>query len=93
MQNTKSLNPAVALHGDVIAHMFGNLKIFAGADEIDAYSRFLREVGMPELGYGQLLWLVRVVLLVCVTLHRCSTPESVAAESSMRHRAERIDGQ
>jgi hypothetical protein len=24
---------------------------------------------MPELGYGQLLWIVRIVLLVCVTLH------------------------
>ena len=53
----------------VIAHMLGNLKIFSGPDEINAYSRFLREVGMPELGYGQLLWVVRIVLLVSVTLH------------------------
>src|SRR6266404_6631514 len=53
----------------VIAHMVGNLKIFVGPDEINAYSRFLREVGMPELGYGQLLWVVRTVLLVCVFLH------------------------
>src|SRR6202047_5521623 len=52
-----------------IAHMLGNFKIFSGPDEINAYSRFLREVGMPELGYGQLLWVVRIVLLVCVTLH------------------------
>src|ERR1700756_4508524 len=57
------------LIGFVIAHMLGNLKIFAGPDEINAYSRFLREVGWPELGHGQLLWLVRIVLLVCVTLH------------------------
>ena len=48
----------VALIGFVIAHMLGNLKIFAGPDEINTYSRFLREVGMPELGYGQLLWVV-----------------------------------
>src|ERR1700741_4984719 len=53
----------------VIAHMLGNLKIFTGPDEINAYSRFLREVGMPELGYGQLLWVVRIVLLICVILH------------------------
>lgn len=53
----------------VIAHMLGNLKIFIGPDEINAYSRFLREVGTPELGYGQLLWVIRIVLLVCVTLH------------------------
>ena len=55
--------------GFVIGHVFGNLKIFEGPDQINAYSRFLREVGMPELGYGQLLWLVRIVLLVSVTLH------------------------
>jgi len=53
----------------VIAHMLGNLKIFAGPDEINAYSRFLREVGWPAVGDGQLLWFVRIVLLVSVTLH------------------------
>src|SRR5258705_12306110 len=53
----------------VIAHMLGNLEIFTGPDEINAYSRFLRDVGMPELRYGQLLWVVRFVLIVCVPLH------------------------
>jgi succinate dehydrogenase cytochrome b subunit len=53
----------------VIAHMAGNLKIFSGREEINAYSRFLREVGWPEIGYGQLLWIVRIVLLVCVSFH------------------------
>jgi succinate dehydrogenase / fumarate reductase, cytochrome b subunit len=59
----------VVLIGFVIAHMLGNLKIFSGPDEINAYSRFLREVGSPELAYGQLLWVVRIVLLICVALH------------------------
>ena len=59
----------VILVGFVIAHMLGNLKIFAGPDEINAYSRFLREVGWPAVGDGQLLWFVRIVLLVSVTLH------------------------
>jgi succinate dehydrogenase / fumarate reductase, cytochrome b subunit len=53
----------------VISHVVGNLKIFSGPVEINAYSRFLREVGWPELGYGQLLWIVRIVLLVCAILH------------------------
>ena len=57
------------LIGFVLAHMIGNLKIFTGPDEINAYSRFLREMGMPALGYGELLWVVRIVLLTCVTLH------------------------
>ena len=59
----------VVFVGFVIAHMLGNLKIFSGPDEINAYSRFLREVGSPELAYGQLLWVVRFVLLACVALH------------------------
>jgi succinate dehydrogenase / fumarate reductase, cytochrome b subunit len=53
----------------IIAHMAGNLKIFSGSDTINAYSRFLREVAYPELEYGQLLWIVRIVLLVSVLLH------------------------
>ena len=59
----------LVLIGFVIGHVVGNLKIFSGPNEINAYSRFLREVGQPELGYGQLLWIVRIVLLVCVGLH------------------------
>jgi succinate dehydrogenase / fumarate reductase, cytochrome b subunit len=53
----------------VLAHMLGNLKIFAGPDEINAYSRALRTLGQPELGYGDALWIVRIVLLTAVTLH------------------------
>ena len=53
----------------VIGHMVGNLKIFSGPEEINAYSRFLREVAYPEFGNGQLLWIVRVVLLTCALLH------------------------
>ena len=53
----------------VVGHMLGNLKIFSGPEEINAYSRFLREVGWPEFAYGDLLWGVRIVLLVCAVLH------------------------
>jgi succinate dehydrogenase / fumarate reductase cytochrome b subunit len=59
----------IVLIGFVIGHMLGNLKIFSGPDSINAYSRFLREIGSPELAYGQLLWVVRIVLLICVALH------------------------
>ncbi len=53
----------------VLAHMVGNLKIFSGPEEINAYSRFLREVGQPEFSYGQVLWIVRIILLICVFFH------------------------
>jgi succinate dehydrogenase / fumarate reductase cytochrome b subunit len=53
----------------IITHVVGNLKIFGGPDEINTYSRFLRTVAYPEFGNGEVLWIVRIVLLVCVTLH------------------------
>lgn len=43
--------------------MIGNFKIFHGPSAINVYAAFLREMGQPELGYGQLLWVVRIVLL------------------------------
>ncbi|MBN9394616.1 MAG: succinate dehydrogenase cytochrome b subunit [Candidatus Melainabacteria bacterium] len=59
----------LVLIGFVIGHVAGNLKIFIGPEAINAYSRFLREVGQPELEYEQVLWIVRSVLLACVALH------------------------
>jgi succinate dehydrogenase / fumarate reductase cytochrome b subunit len=55
--------------GFVIAHMLGNLKIFRSAETIDAYAVFLRTIGEPMFTYGLLLWVVRIVLLICVALH------------------------
>jgi succinate dehydrogenase / fumarate reductase cytochrome b subunit len=59
----------LVLVGFVIAHMLGNLKIFLGAEAIDAYAAFLRTMGEPLAPYGLLLWLVRILLLTCVALH------------------------
>ena len=47
----------------VIAHMVGNLQIFVGAAKINAYSHFLHHT------IGELLWLMRIILLVAVVLH------------------------
>ena len=49
--------------GFVLLHMIGNLQIFEGAARINAYSHFLHYT------INELLWLVRVVLLVAVVLH------------------------
>ena len=46
----------------VIGHMLGNLQVFIGAAKINAYSAFLKST-------GELLWLVRLGLLVAVLLH------------------------
>jgi succinate dehydrogenase / fumarate reductase, cytochrome b subunit len=53
----------------LVAHMVGNLKIFFGAEAIDTYGAWLREVGEPALPHGTVLWLVRLVLLVSVVAH------------------------
>lgn len=57
------------LVGFIVLHVHGNLKIFYGAEKMDAYSAFLREVGEPVFGYGEILWIVRAVLLLSVLLH------------------------
>ena len=59
----------IVLIGFVIGHMVGNLKIFLGPGEINAYASFLRTVGAPAFGNEQVLWLVRIFLIICVTLH------------------------
>ena len=53
----------------VVVHMIGNLKIYQGPAKFDAYAEFLREVGHPVLGHGQMLWIARVVLLLCLGVH------------------------
>src|SRR2546428_11475499 len=59
----------ILLVGFVVAHMLGNLKIFLGAEAINAYAAFLRTMGEPLFPYGVLLWVVGIVLLACVALH------------------------
>jgi succinate dehydrogenase / fumarate reductase cytochrome b subunit len=59
----------VVLLGFVLVHMVGNLKVFLGAEHFDAYAEWLRTVGAPLFGRGQLLWIARSILLLAVALH------------------------
>jgi succinate dehydrogenase / fumarate reductase cytochrome b subunit len=59
----------VILLGFVLGHMVGNLKVFQGPEHFDAYAEGLRTIGAPLFGRGQLLWAVRLVLLLAVVLH------------------------
>jgi succinate dehydrogenase / fumarate reductase cytochrome b subunit len=54
----------VVLFGFVVAHMAGNLQLYAGAEVMDAYGQFLH-----ELFHGAGLWIARAVLFACVVLH------------------------
>lgn len=53
----------------LIGHMIGNLKAFLGREHLNAYSEGLRTVGEPFFARGQVLWLVRGVMVLAVALH------------------------
>jgi succinate dehydrogenase / fumarate reductase cytochrome b subunit len=59
----------ILLVGFVLAHMFGNLKAFAGAESFNAYAEFLREVGYPAVPHNGILWVTRLALLAAVGIH------------------------
>lgn len=46
----------------VIGHLLGNLSIFLGPDAINSYAQFLQ-------GLGEILWVIRLVLLACLVFH------------------------
>ncbi|MFN7971695.1 MAG: succinate dehydrogenase cytochrome b subunit [Acidobacteriota bacterium] len=52
--------------------MAGNLKLYLGAEAINHYAVFLREVGTPLFPRGTLLWVARLVLLAMVGIHMAS---------------------
>jgi succinate dehydrogenase / fumarate reductase cytochrome b subunit len=53
----------------VVAHLVGNLKVFEGPARFNAYADGLRAVGAPFFARGQVLWIVRGVLLAAVSAH------------------------
>jgi succinate dehydrogenase / fumarate reductase cytochrome b subunit len=53
----------------LLAHMLGNLKIFFGPHDFDAYAGWLRTIGEPVLHGAWFLWIQRAVLGVAVVLH------------------------
>jgi len=61
----------------LIAHVAGNLFAFRGSEALNAYSAFLKST-------GELLWVVRIVLIVSVILHVIA-----AYQLTMQNRAAR----
>jgi succinate dehydrogenase / fumarate reductase cytochrome b subunit len=67
----------VILFGFVIGHLAGNLQIFEGRAKINAYGRFLHSI-------GELLWPVRILLLVAVALHITATVQLALVKKRAR---------
>lgn len=59
----------IALLGYVLAHMIGNLKLYYGPADMNAYGEWLRNLAYPLLKETQALWLMRTGLLVAFVLH------------------------
>src|SRR5262249_48366257 len=67
----------VILFGFVLVHMAGNLQVFLGREEFDAYGRLLRTE--PAL-----LWLARIILLASVILHIVAAIQLTALNQKAR---------
>jgi succinate dehydrogenase / fumarate reductase cytochrome b subunit len=68
----------------VLVHMIGNLKAYLGPNHFDDYALWLRRLLEPLFPYSGVLWVLRVVLVVCLVGH-----VSCAAILTRRARAAR----
>lgn len=66
--------------GYVLAHMYGNLRAFAGHDAFNEYAEHIREIGEPLLPHEGFLWLMRLLLILALVVH-------VAAAAALWRRA------
>mgnify|MGYP004600090893 CR=1 FL=1 len=53
----------------LIAHMIGNLKVFAGRETFNGYSHWIRTIGEPAVPAQTTLTIIRIVLLAAVIAH------------------------
>lgn len=72
----------LAMIGFVIAHLSGNLLIFAGPEAFNAYAHKLASL-------GPLLWVMRFGLIICVVLHVAIT--LTLAKENANARSQRYD--
>jgi succinate dehydrogenase / fumarate reductase cytochrome b subunit len=59
----------IMIMGFVFFHAFGNLKLYMGAEHVNHYGEFLREILVPLLPRTWFLWIMRPGLLVAFVLH------------------------
>ena len=55
--------------GFLLAHMLGNLWVFAGQARFDTYAEHLRTIGEPMLPHAAALWVIRIVLVTSLVVH------------------------
>ena len=65
------------LFGFVVMHLLGNLQLFTGADKLNAYAKWLYDL-------GSLLWVARIGLLAVFVLHVATAIRLSRANSAAR---------
>jgi succinate dehydrogenase / fumarate reductase, cytochrome b subunit len=73
----------IMLLGFVLVHMVGNLKVYLGAEDINHYGEWLREIAMPALPRTVFLWIMRLGLIAAFAVHM----HAAWALTRMNHRA------
>jgi succinate dehydrogenase / fumarate reductase, cytochrome b subunit len=59
----------IGLMGYVFFHMLGNLKLYFGAEDVNHYGEWLRELLVPFFPRTVTLWLLRLGLIAAFVLH------------------------
>lgn len=77
----------LVLFGYVLMHMYGNLHIFEGKQQLNDYAAWLRVMGYPLLPHEGALWIVRVILLAAVIGHIWSAWEVTKQDWAGRPKA------
>lgn len=56
--------------GFLLVHMYGNLKMFSGAEAFDGYAHWLKQdIFYPFVPHGTFIWVFRFVLLAALVAH------------------------
>jgi succinate dehydrogenase / fumarate reductase cytochrome b subunit len=83
----------VVLYGFVFVHMLGNLKVYQGREAFNHYAEGLRTLGAPFFGYGQLLWILRIILLAALAVHLVAVVQLYGkSRAARKHSYKKFDG-
>ena len=74
----------LVMFGFVTGHLVGNLQIFLPPERINAYGHFLESL-------GELLWVVRLVLLACLVVHVWVAIQLTKENMAARHAGYAVD--
>ncbi len=73
------------LVGFLLMHMYGNLKMFLGAESFDHYAHWLKgEILYPLVPEGSFIWIFRAFLLFCIVAHAWSAWKLTARAHAAR---------